>query len=110
MWSHFQNREMYEEQVNMFTSWLHDIESNVTEIYEVDQANIDTVLQKLYSFEAEHSEKKPIVKSICEKFNAALRGDVSVENPLVAQYDNSIKKYEVMDRENIYVIRSDDKL
>ena len=86
---------MYEEQVNLFSSWLHDIDANVADIHEVDRAGIDSALQKLYLSEQEHAERKPTIKNVREKFNAALGSGASQENPLVAQYEGVVRKYEV---------------
>lgn len=96
---------MYEEQVHLFSSWLHEIDANVADIHEVDQVDIDTALQKLYLFEQEHSEKQPTVKNVREKFNAALGSDGSGKNPLTAQHGEVIKKYEVRRENNAWRVR-----
>lgn len=86
---------MYEEQVNLISSWLHDIDAHVADIHEVDKSDIDTSLQMLYRFEQEHAEKKPTVQNLRDKFNAVVGSDASEENSISTQYEDVIKKYEV---------------
>lgn len=94
---------MYEEQVNLFSSWLHNIDASIADIHEVNVADIDSALKKLYLFEQEHAEKKSTIQNVRDKFNAALGGDTSAENPAVAQYKDVIEKYEVdTDLESTY--------
>lgn len=79
----------------MLSSWLHNIDANVADIQEIEQNDVDSVVQKIYILEQEHSEKLPIINTTQEKLNSAVGSNVSENNSIVAQYNDIKCKYEV---------------
>lgn len=87
---------MYEEQLDAFGTWLHDISANAAELQEVENDDLGNALQKVHLFIQEHGEKKPNVESIRQKLQATITADQSPSNPMVAQFTDVEKKFQTL--------------
>lgn len=88
-------REVYEEQINSFNSWLHDVESNAAEMQDIEEDDLGNSLQKVYALAQESSEKKPYLRDIETKLTLAVGQNAPQSNFSVVHFNEAKHKFTV---------------